>query len=53
MALVTGHNVRHYPARTIIRVSKRTYCLSDFIITPFAVSKLLDLLRKFFSSLYF
>jgi hypothetical protein len=54
MALVTGQNVRHRPARSILRVSKRIYCLSnDSIIAPFAVSELPDLLRKFFSSPYF
>jgi len=54
MALVTGQNDGHYHARTIMRVSKRTYCFSDdSIITSFVVSKLPDLLRKFFSSPYF
>ena len=53
MALVTGQNVRHRPARSILRVSKRIYCLSYYsIITPFAVSELPDLLREFFSILY-
>jgi hypothetical protein len=54
MALVTGQNDRHRPTRSIMRISQGIYYLSDdFIVAPFAVSELPDLLREFSSSPYF
>jgi hypothetical protein len=45
---IAGRNVSHRPARSVLRVSKRIYCLSDdLIISPLTVSELPGLLREF------
>jgi hypothetical protein len=54
VTLITVQNDLHYSVCTILRISKRIYCLSDnFIISSYVVSGLHESLQELFPCLWF